>query len=109
MFALAYLSQMLFITCISYICSCYVYMFFSLAILSVSNKTGLLQFAERLHKLGIDLIASGGTARKIRESGIEVRYSHILLLLLLYQILPKIALLEMLVMLLVHKRCLEVE
>ena len=35
-----------------------------LAILSVSNKTGLIRFAERLHKLEIEFIASGGTARK---------------------------------------------
>jgi len=43
------------------------------AILSVSNKNGLVDFAKRLFELGMDLIASGGTAKMIRESGIEVR------------------------------------
>ncbi|XP_002128652.2 bifunctional purine biosynthesis protein ATIC [Ciona intestinalis] len=44
-----------------------------LAILSVSNKQGLENFAKRLQDLEIDLIASGGTAKKIRDAGIEVR------------------------------------
>uniref|UniRef100_H2Z6A2 Bifunctional purine biosynthesis protein ATIC n=1 Tax=Ciona savignyi TaxID=51511 RepID=H2Z6A2_CIOSA len=44
-----------------------------LAILSVSNKEGLECFAKRLTNLGIDLIASGGTAKRIREAGIDVR------------------------------------
>ncbi|CAK8683705.1 unnamed protein product [Clavelina lepadiformis] len=43
------------------------------AILSVSNKEGLTSFARRLQKLGMDIIASGGTAKRIREAGIEVR------------------------------------
>ena len=48
-------------------------MVFFTAILSVSNKHGLVDFARRLYRLGIELIASGGTARTIREAGIEVR------------------------------------
>nr|CAB3224261.1 bifunctional purine biosynthesis protein PURH-like [Phallusia mammillata] len=44
-----------------------------MAILSVSNKVGLETFARRLQNLGINLIASGGTARKIRDAGLEVR------------------------------------
>ena len=42
------------------------------ALLSVSDKTGLVAFAERLHNLGIELISTGGTARAIREAGLPV-------------------------------------
>lgn len=43
------------------------------ALISVSDKTGLVELARRLHGLDIKLIASGGTARTIREAGIPVR------------------------------------
>jgi phosphoribosylaminoimidazolecarboxamide formyltransferase/IMP cyclohydrolase len=43
------------------------------ALISVSDKTGLVDLARRLHGLDIKLIASGGTARAIREAGIPVR------------------------------------
>ena len=43
------------------------------ALLSVSDKTGLLDFAKGLHALGWELISTGGTARTIREAGIPVR------------------------------------
>ncbi|CAH1772657.1 unnamed protein product [Owenia fusiformis] len=43
-----------------------------LALLSVSNKNGLVPFAKRLHDLGLKLIASGGTAKAIREANIPV-------------------------------------
>lgn len=43
------------------------------ALLSVSDKTGLVELAADLHKLGAKLLASGGTAKKIRESGLPVR------------------------------------
>jgi phosphoribosylaminoimidazolecarboxamide formyltransferase / IMP cyclohydrolase len=42
------------------------------AILSVHDKTGLLDFARGLAALGWDLLASGGTARQLRENGLEV-------------------------------------
>ncbi|MDX1674300.1 MAG: bifunctional phosphoribosylaminoimidazolecarboxamide formyltransferase/IMP cyclohydrolase, partial [Longimicrobiales bacterium] len=42
------------------------------AILSVSDKTGLVDFARGLRELGWDLISTGGTARAIREAGLEV-------------------------------------
>ena len=38
------------------------------ALLSVTDKTGLVEFCRELRKLGIPLIASGGTAKEIRES-----------------------------------------
>src|SRR5215469_5297933 len=43
------------------------------AILSVTDKTGLVEFARRLSALGIELISTGGTATLLRESGITVK------------------------------------
>lgn len=42
------------------------------AILSVYNKTGLLDLAKGLIKYDIRLLASGGTAKMIREAGFDV-------------------------------------
>jgi phosphoribosylaminoimidazolecarboxamide formyltransferase/IMP cyclohydrolase len=42
------------------------------ALLSVHDKTGLVEFAQRLANLGWRLLASGGTARLLRESGLNV-------------------------------------
>ncbi len=42
------------------------------ALLSVHDKTGLVEFARRLANLGWRLLASGGTARLLRENGIAV-------------------------------------
>ena len=44
------------------------------ALLTVSNKTGLDAIAQRLHSVGLQLIASGGTAKAVQEAGIHVRY-----------------------------------
>ncbi len=43
------------------------------AILSVTDKTGLVDFARRLSGLGIELISTGGTAKLLRDSGIAVK------------------------------------
>ena len=43
------------------------------ALLSVTDKTGIVDFARHLRDLGIELISTGGTARLLRDSGIEVR------------------------------------
>ena len=43
------------------------------AILSVTDKTGLVDFARRLFGLGIELISTGGTAKLLRDSGISVK------------------------------------
>lgn len=43
------------------------------AILSVHNKTGLVEFARGLAELGWTLLASGGTAKLLRENNISVR------------------------------------
>ena len=42
------------------------------AILSVHNKSGLVEFARGLTDLGWTLLASGGTAKLLRENGISV-------------------------------------
>lgn len=43
------------------------------ALLSVYDKTDIIDLAQGLHDLGWDLVSSGGTAREIREKGIPVR------------------------------------
>jgi phosphoribosylaminoimidazolecarboxamide formyltransferase/IMP cyclohydrolase len=43
------------------------------AILSVTDKTGLVDFARQLSNLGIELISTGGTAKLLRDSGIAVK------------------------------------
>ncbi|HST07348.1 MAG TPA: bifunctional phosphoribosylaminoimidazolecarboxamide formyltransferase/IMP cyclohydrolase [Gemmatimonadaceae bacterium] len=43
------------------------------ALLSVSDKTGLVEFATGLGELGWDLISTGGTAKALRAAGIKVR------------------------------------
>jgi len=42
------------------------------ALLSASDKTGLLLFASGLTRLGIELISTGGTARLLRDAGLAV-------------------------------------
>jgi len=44
-----------------------------IAILSVSNKTGLVDFAKKLASSGLKLVASGGTAKALRDAGLEIR------------------------------------
>jgi phosphoribosylaminoimidazolecarboxamide formyltransferase/IMP cyclohydrolase len=43
------------------------------AILSVTDKTGLVDFARRLSSLGIELVSTGGTAKLLRDSGVAVK------------------------------------
>ncbi|XP_017490808.1 PREDICTED: bifunctional purine biosynthesis protein PURH-like isoform X2 [Rhagoletis zephyria] len=43
-----------------------------LAILSVSDKTGLIEFAKQLSQAGLKLVGSGGTAKAIRDAGMSV-------------------------------------
>ncbi len=43
------------------------------ALLSVTDKAGLLEFATLLHRLQVELISTGGTAKLLRENGIAVR------------------------------------
>ena len=43
------------------------------ALLSVTDKTGLVEFARALVSHGIELVSTGGTARALREAGLTVR------------------------------------
>src|SRR3954468_4672661 len=43
------------------------------ALLSVSDKTGIVEFARGLTALGVELVSTGGTAAALREAGLEVR------------------------------------
>ena len=42
------------------------------ALLSVFDKTGIVEFAKGLDSLGFELVSTGGTARKLREAGLDV-------------------------------------
>ena len=42
------------------------------AIISVSDKTGIVEFAGKLNCMGVEIISTGGTARILREAGIPV-------------------------------------
>jgi phosphoribosylaminoimidazolecarboxamide formyltransferase/IMP cyclohydrolase len=43
------------------------------ALISVFDKTGLLEFAKRLAALHIEIVSTGGTARLLRDAGLPVR------------------------------------
>jgi phosphoribosylaminoimidazolecarboxamide formyltransferase / IMP cyclohydrolase len=43
------------------------------ALLSVTDKTGLVEFARALASHGVDLVSTGGTARALREAGLAIR------------------------------------
>src|SRR4051812_2265484 len=45
----------------------------SRALLSVSDKSGLIEFARTLAAHGVELISTGGTAKAIAEAGLKVR------------------------------------
>jgi phosphoribosylaminoimidazolecarboxamide formyltransferase/IMP cyclohydrolase len=45
----------------------------SRALVSVSDKTGIVEFARGLAELGIEIVSTGGTARELAEAGIPVR------------------------------------
>ena len=44
------------------------------ALISVSDKTGIVDFARRLSELGIEIYSTGGTAKKLINEGIDVKY-----------------------------------
>lgn len=39
------------------------------ALISVSDKTGIVEFAKGLHELGVEIISTGGTMKAISEAG----------------------------------------
>ncbi|MEK7212982.1 MAG: bifunctional phosphoribosylaminoimidazolecarboxamide formyltransferase/IMP cyclohydrolase [Patescibacteria group bacterium] len=42
------------------------------ALISVSDKTGIMELAQGLHELGVEIISTGGTAKKLQEAGLQV-------------------------------------
>lgn len=42
------------------------------ALISVSDKTGVVEFAGKLSKMGVRIISTGGTAKQLSEAGIDV-------------------------------------
>ena len=43
------------------------------ALISVSDKTGIVDFARELKAFGVEIISTGGTAKALRDAGLEVR------------------------------------
>jgi len=43
------------------------------AIMSVSNKKSVVEFAKELHTFGIEILSTGGTAKTLRDAGIPVK------------------------------------
>ena len=44
------------------------------ALISVSDKTGVVDFARVLNRSGVEIISTGGTMKTLREAGIPVIY-----------------------------------
>jgi phosphoribosylaminoimidazolecarboxamide formyltransferase/IMP cyclohydrolase len=42
------------------------------ALISVSDKTGIVEFARELSSLGLDILSTGGTAKTLRDAGVPV-------------------------------------
>ncbi|TNF55966.1 bifunctional phosphoribosylaminoimidazolecarboxamide formyltransferase/IMP cyclohydrolase [bacterium] len=42
------------------------------ALISVSDKNGIVELAQGLHKLGIEILSTGGTAKALREAGLTI-------------------------------------
>lgn len=43
------------------------------ALLSVSNKTGIVEFAQALTEIGVEIISTGGTAKQLKQAGIALK------------------------------------
>jgi phosphoribosylaminoimidazolecarboxamide formyltransferase/IMP cyclohydrolase len=44
----------------------------STALISVTDKSGIVEFAQSLEKLGVEILSTGGTARALRDGGVTV-------------------------------------
>ena len=42
------------------------------ALISVSDKTGIVDFAKKLAQRGVDILSTGGTAKLLAEAGVKV-------------------------------------
>ena len=45
------------------------------ALISVSDKSGVVDFAKELSALGYEILSTGGTSKTLRDAGIEVIYT----------------------------------
>jgi len=43
------------------------------ALISVTDKTGIVEFAKKLEELGVEILSTGGTARALKEGGVTVK------------------------------------
>jgi len=43
------------------------------ALISVFDKTGIVEFAKELNKLGVEILSTGGTAKQLKDAGINVK------------------------------------
>ena len=49
------------------------------ALISVSDKTGIIEFAKKLSNLGVEIISTGGTAKAIADAGIRMLSEFLML------------------------------
>jgi len=42
------------------------------ALISVSDKTGIVDFSKKLSEMGVEILSTGGTAKKLKEAGINI-------------------------------------
>ena len=42
------------------------------ALISVSDKTGIVEFAKELEELGIEIISTGGTYKKLKKKALKL-------------------------------------
>jgi phosphoribosylaminoimidazolecarboxamide formyltransferase / IMP cyclohydrolase len=43
------------------------------ALISLTDKTGVREFAQGLHQMGVEILSTGGTAKQLRDAGVPVR------------------------------------
>ena len=43
------------------------------ALISVFDKTGVVELAQQLEKFGVEILSTGGTAKTLKDSGIRVK------------------------------------
>ena len=43
------------------------------ALISVTDKNGIVEFARKLSSFGVEILSTGGTAAQLRKSGITVK------------------------------------
>ena len=43
------------------------------ALISVFDKTGVVELAQKLEKIGVEILSTGGTAKTLKDSGVTVK------------------------------------